>query len=128
MRHLLYNGPYVRFAWGLATDTRLNHHPQPPVGVISASEWQGRVFNPDQPQLYLRTERQLILGLPEVGALLFTIRTYFENIGNLEDERKDQLRLAIESMDEATLLYKGIGRSRDDILGWLRSPSNLAPA
>jgi hypothetical protein len=126
IKHLLHNGPYVRFAWGLATDTRLNHHPQPPRG-IGAQAWQGRAFNPDQPQLYLRIERQVILGLPEAGALLFTIRTYLEDIVNLEDQRKDQLRLAIESMDEATLLYKGIGPCRDDILGWLRSPSNLAP-
>jgi hypothetical protein len=120
MKHLLHTGPYVRFAWGLATDTRLNHHPQPPADMISAQAWQGRAFNPAQSQLYLRIERQVILGLPEAGALLFTIRTYFENIVNLEDGRKDQLRLAIESMDEATLLYKGIGPCRDDILEWLR--------
>jgi hypothetical protein len=126
IKHLLHNGPYVRFAWGLATDTRLNHHPQPPIGDIGAQAWQGRAFNPDQPRLYLRIERQVMLGLPEVSALLFTIRTYFENIAKLEDERKDQLLLAIESMDEATLIYKGIAPCRDDILGWLRSSSNLA--
>ena len=30
-------GPFVRFAWGFSTDTRLNHHPEPPLAFHEKS-------------------------------------------------------------------------------------------
>lgn len=30
---MITHKPMVRFAWGLSTDTRLNHHPESPPGV-----------------------------------------------------------------------------------------------
>ena len=38
---LVQKGPFTRFAWGLATDNRLNHHPEPPLG-FDPILWQGR--------------------------------------------------------------------------------------
>ena len=39
MHSLLKGGSFVRFAWGLSTDKRLNHHPLPPPGV-EKSQWE----------------------------------------------------------------------------------------
>lgn len=112
--------PMVRFAWGLSTDTRLNHHPEPPLGV-SMSEWQGRSFDTQNPQLYLRIERQVIWGLPEYATALFTIRTYFRDCRLLKQDPvlRSKLGAAIESMTSASLIYKGLLASKSSILRWL---------
>ncbi len=123
MRHLTRQGKYVRFAWGLATDRRLNHHPIPPV-VRDPDDWRGRQFDPTSPALYLRIERQVLIAIPPVNALLFTIRTYFEDVAQLEQQHRKQLISAIQSMDDATLDYKGLASQRQNILEYLHS---LAP-
>lgn len=114
--------PTVRFAWGLSTDTRLNHHPQAPQG-ISKEEWCGRNFNlnVDNPRLYLRIERQTIWGLPKSNAALFTIRTYFRDCNLIKKDQllKSKLFSAIESMTLDSLVYKGLATSKKDILMWL---------
>ncbi len=38
---MVYKGPYVRFVWSFVTDSRLNHHPQPPPGQ-NQNSWKGR--------------------------------------------------------------------------------------
>lgn len=113
--------PTVRFAWGLSTDTRLNHHPKPPPH-ISPSQWEGRKFDFNYPRLYLRIERQVIWGLPEYDAALFTIRTYFRDCSLIKQDSvlRSQLYAAIESMTAESLIYKGLAESRDSILQWLR--------
>ncbi|YAF98260.1 MAG: DUF3445 domain-containing protein [Nodularia sp. CChRGM 3473] len=112
--------PMVRFAWGLSTDTRLNHHPEPPPDV-SVNDWQGRSFDQQQPQLYLRIERQVIWGLPEYEAALFTIRTYLRDCSVVKQDPvlRSKLYAAIESMTSASLVYKGLTDSKDSILQWL---------
>jgi len=119
LRALVMNGPFVRFAWGLATDTRLNHHPEPPAGTDPA-DWRGRRFDPAAPRLYLRVERQVTVGLPKARAFLFGIRTYFENVAELAPQQRRQLANAIQSMTAETLAYKGIAPYRDAVLAWLR--------
>ncbi len=112
--------PMVRFAWGLSTDTRLNHHPEPPLGV-SVSQWQGRSFDSQHPQLYLRIERQVIWGLPECEAALFSIRTYFRDCGVVKKDPvlRSKLYAAIQSMTPEALVYKGLVESKFSILEWL---------
>ncbi|ARV59001.1 hypothetical protein BZZ01_10450 [Nostocales cyanobacterium HT-58-2] len=112
--------PMVRFAWGLSTDTRLNHHPDPPLN-IPTYQWQGRHFNPDNPRLFLRIERQVIWGLPEYNAVLFTIRTYFRDCHEVKKDTNlcRKLSSAILSMTQESLIYKGLAESRDSILTWL---------
>jgi hypothetical protein len=104
---------FVRFVWGIVTDTELNHHPSQP---------RGRQFDPTNPRAYLRIERQTIWGFPEVDASLFTIRTYFEDIAALPSEKRAKVISAIESMSPAALEYKGLAASREDLLAWLRAP------
>jgi hypothetical protein len=121
---MIFKGPYVRFTWGLATDQYLNHHPVPAPGHDPAL-WAGRSFDPSSPSLYLRVERQVSWGFPEIGAALFTIRTYFEDCTTLREDRnkRDQLVSAIESMSKEQLAYKGLSGQRDAILQRLCSPN-----
>lgn len=121
LNSLLNKGPYVRFAWGLATDTKLNHHPLAPEG-IDTKLWRGRRFDPDKPELYLRVERQVIYGFPELDAFLFTIRTYFYDVAELKQspEKRLALQSALQSMSDATLEYKGLTENKPLILDWLQ--------
>jgi dimethylamine monooxygenase subunit A len=100
-------GPYTRFAWGISTDTRLNHHPEPPPDV-DFEKWHGRQHETDDQPYYIRTERQTLIGFPEVNAFMFTIRTYFYNIESLTQEEKKALFSALNSMNPEALAYKGL--------------------
>ena len=108
-------GPFFRFAWGIATDTRLNHHPLPPPGVDPV-DWQGRRVEADTSKIYLRVERQTITGVPACNAFLFTIRTYFYDIDELVPEEKRALFSAVEGMSPQSLEYKGL-TDKVEILG-----------
>ena len=122
LNSLLNKGPYVRFAWGLATDTYLNHHPLAPEGM-DTKLWQGRRFDPANPELFLRVERQVIHGFPSIDTFLFTIRTYFYDVAILKQspQRRQALQSALQSMSGATLRYKGLAESQPLILDWLNS-------
>lgn len=120
LKSLLKGGTYVRFAWGLATDTRLNHHPEAPPG-IKQSVWEGRSFDPTESQLYLRIERQTLSGLQGAQAVLFGIHTYFANVSTLNPLQKLQLRKALQSMSGASLAYKGLEADYGKIMLFLNS-------
>lgn len=117
---MIKKGPFVRFAWGISTDTRLNHHPEPAPG-IDTEEWAGRAFNPDMPHIWVRYERQSLHGFPELEMAFFTIRTYFEDVHEIkkEDKLKDALKSALRSMTPASLEYKGLTKSLDSIIKWI---------
>ncbi len=119
LKNMITRGPFVRFAWGLATDSRLNHHPRPPPDFPADAAWHGRRFDPDQPQLYVRVERQTLTGLPQVDACVFTIRTYFLDVATLDSNDRLALRDAIVSMSDAVLRYKGIASYQDAVTAWL---------
>jgi len=119
---IINKGPFVRFAWGLTTDTRLNHHPSPPPAA-DANVWQGRDFDAHDPELYMRIERQTMHGFPKQWAVLFTIRTYFQDVVEIKQnqEKRQHLIGAISSMPESSLVYKGLIQSRPEILNWLKN-------
>ncbi len=110
---MIVRSPMVRFAWGLTTDTYLNHHP--------ANICVDRPFDIDNPRLYLRIERQVIWGLPECDAAIFTIRTYLHDVNEIKDSEimLEHLVSAIKSMSTESLQYKGLIECRDAILNWL---------
>lgn len=112
----------IRFAWGLSTDTRRNHHPKPPTG-IQVAQWQGREFNLDNPQLYLRIERQTIWGLSKYAAALFIIRTYFQDCNVIKQNPilRSKLLAALDSMTIDSLIYKGLSDIKSDIIWWLNN-------
>lgn len=111
---MTFKGPFTRFAWGVATDTELNHHPK--------NEFQGRQFDAANPGLYLRIERQTLTSFPDVGASLFTIRTYFLDCAkDLSASERDALSRAIDSMTPESLVYKGLTKTKEPIKAWLAS-------
>jgi hypothetical protein len=111
----------VRFAWGLTTDARLNHHPQPPPGLNDPALWYGRRFDADEGSLYLRVERQVIQGLPEARAFAFFIRTYLTPAAELSAEERECLAEAVETMPRDASRYKGLAQDAVAISRWLRS-------
>jgi hypothetical protein len=121
---MVLKGPFVRFAWGIATDKRLNHHPQAPTSWDPAL-WKGRAFDPQNPQIWVRTERQTLHGFPEDRLSLFTIRTYFQDVSEIKahPELREKLVAALRSMSPESLHYKGLSESLDSILNWLDAKS-----
>jgi hypothetical protein len=104
---VVHKGPFTRFAWGIATDTRLNHHPKPPPDTDPVY-WQGRAIDAENGELFLRVERQNLIGFPSMNAFLFTIRTYFYSIDSLDAAEKKALLSALETMSPESLRYKGL--------------------
>lgn len=109
---VINKGPYTRFAWGISTDNRLNHHPQSPPG-IDDDYWYGRTTDENNTELFVRVERQNLIGFPEVNAFLFTIRTYFYAVDELNKEEKISLMNAVESMSPESLHYKGLSDKKE---------------
>lgn len=121
---MIHKGPYVRFVWGFATDTRLNHHPEAPPGW-NGSVWKGRSFSLSEPdcKLFVRVERQTTHGLPAANAAVFTVRVSFldgEWVRTNPKER-DLLLSSIQSMTPQSRAYKGLSTSFDDVVQWLKS-------
>ncbi|HVM88179.1 MAG TPA: DUF3445 domain-containing protein [Puia sp.] len=106
LQAVVQKGPFTRFAWGISTDDRLNHHPVPPPGA-NAEEWYGRKPG-DTEKIFIRTERQNLIGFPDANAFLFTIRTYFYDISSLSYADKNALFDAVAGMSPASLAYKGL--------------------
>jgi len=123
---LVHRGPFVRFAWGVATDTVLDHHPDSP---------PGRALSDPSPEAaiagtWLRIERQTLRGFPEHEAALFTIRTRFTPVTQVarDPARAGLLVAALESMSEAAIAYKGLGNIREPLVAGLRAAGATLPA
>ncbi len=114
---MIHRGPFVRFAWGISTDTTLNHHPENP---------PGRALDRYEPEAagegtYMRIERQTLKGFPEHHAAVFTIRTYFTPVSAVaaDPERRAQLRSAIATMSPDALRYKGLEKIQAPLVDYL---------
>jgi len=116
----LHQGPFVRFAWGLSTDERLNHHPEPPPGT-DPLEWQGRRFDRKHPAVWLRVERQTLTGLPDINSILFTIHTYHYALSEMTQDHRNAIARAIRSMSIPSLAYKGLNEDCAELIDWLES-------
>jgi hypothetical protein len=105
----------VRFAWGVGTDDGLNQHPE---GATAR-----RRFDRASPRAFVRIERQVIWGLPEVSAAIFTIRTYHLDCAEVRKDPtlRQSLLSAIESMTPEQLRYKGLDSWAADLVQWLKS-------
>lgn len=105
-------GPWVRFTWGVESDDRLNHHPEPPPGEDPAL-WNGRLF---KDRFWVRWERQTIWPLPEVDAALFTIRVGFVADHELSDRERPALSMALRAMTPQAREYKGLTEGFDRLM------------
>jgi len=62
--------------------------------------------------LWFRVERQTLRRLPHSGAVIFTIRTYVDHLSAIlegDPHRREALRIAFETIDPETAVYKGWG-------------------
>jgi len=120
---MISKGPFVRFVWGFGSDDRLNHHPDPAPGW-DAAKWKGRSFQsvPEgECPFFLRLERQVTVGIPEVDAALFFIRVYYIDGREIRQNpaQRDLLRSSLRTMDAESRQYKGLTESMAPLLEWL---------
>lgn len=113
MRALTRQGIRQRFVWGITFDGALNRHPK-----VIAHE-NRTCFDPDAPEVYVRVERQCIIGFPEDAAFLFTIRSYVYDVLDLNREHRKNLRDALMSLSPAIREYKGITDDVEPVVSWL---------
>ncbi|KIO34631.1 hypothetical protein M407DRAFT_13409 [Tulasnella calospora MUT 4182] len=71
--------------------------------------------------IYFRSERQSLRRLPRTGAILFTIRTYYEPVTSLAREPgvPGRMASALRSWSEDVAIYKGQARYKDVLLEYL---------
>jgi len=112
---MVNKGPFVRFVWGVESDDHLNHHPEAPEG-IDQDEWWGRLF--DQGRFWVRTERQVIWGLPAARASLFSIRVGFvpDTVVMSDAALRESLLKGVLSMTPEGRAYKGLDTHWDRLL------------
>ena len=120
LQTMLAKGPFVRFAWGIGTDRRLNHHPEAPTGHDPES-WRGRSLDDEKAAVFIRSERQTLTGLADINCCLFTIHTYFEDVRQLAGDTglMSALIAALQSMPRDSAHYKGLAPCYDGLLAKL---------
>jgi hypothetical protein len=119
--------PTVRFTWGIEWDDRLNQHPQtPPASHDGMRDLPVPYDRPPEP-FCLRVERQVIWGLPEMNAAVFTIRVYRTPASVLRADRarREALHSALLSMSPESQQYKGLAGRSDEILSYLSCTAQL---
>ena len=127
VRMMIERPPTVRFTWGIEFDDRLNHHPEPPP-MISPVDWNHRGRRLTDPELfYLRVERQVIWGLPDVNAALFAIRVYHTPGSAIcaDADKREALSCALRSMSAESRCYKGLENCLGDVLDCLHGPADF---
>ncbi|ANZ25614.1 MULTISPECIES: DUF3445 domain-containing protein [Rhodococcus] len=121
---------YRRTNWTLTVDRRLD------TATETYPEWgRDRRLLAEGPlddvgrRLHLRVEVQHLIRLGASGAIMFLIRTYllpFEEIA-LVPEWADRLYRVLEELPEDMADYKGITRTREPGLKWLREFGGVRP-
>lgn len=107
---MIHAGPFERFVWSPLFERRLNCHPRYPRAA----------FNPARPVLFIKVERQVTVGLPEHGALLFLLKQSLIPQAEID---KRALARAIEGMTPDQREYKGIGGCFAELTTWLEDES-----
>ena len=106
----LHKGPYRRYNWTLTDTPILNQHPSNNIG---------KEF--DKENLFLRIERQVLQGFPDVQGVLFLIRTYVGDIKTLEKHQRVTLGDAVNKMTDDELEYKGLAHYKENVVSYLNS-------
>ena len=102
----LHKGPFIRYNWSITDTDELDQHTDSNIGKDFDS---GCGF-------YIRVERQILVGLPEVKTVLFLIRTFVESVRNLNMDERYGIAKAIEGMSPDDLEYKGLTKHKDKVI------------
>jgi len=113
---MVERGPYVRFVWTVATDDRLDQHPDGPPRAPWRADGPG----------FLRVERQLTVPFPAVDASLFLIRVYLYAFPSLTPDERGVLARAVEAMPDTVARYKGLAEARGAIVAAVRASGACA--
>jgi len=100
VKAMITGTPKVRFVWTVETDDDFNHHPSRPMG---------REFGSDT-EFYVRWERQITVGFPDIHAAAFLIRVGFCSESEIlpYPDRRQALIDSLQSMPPASRVYKGL--------------------
>jgi hypothetical protein len=101
----MLKGPFYRFVWGISFRRRLNCHPDQPRDSFAGSVW-------------VKVERQVIYGFPELGAVLFVVRPH------LVEPDMPFLKKAVLGMTPEQRAYKHIP---EPFVSWLIDNEFPAP-
>lgn len=101
-------GPFERFVWSVIFEDRINGHPRK----------AKKNFDPDNPEVWVKVERQVTVPFPEHRAALFVLRQYI-----LEERELDKpaLAKALKEMTPEQRSYKGVERHFDDLVNHLEA-------
>ncbi|KAG1654887.1 hypothetical protein FOA52_006531 [Chlamydomonas sp. UWO 241] len=104
--------PLWRNNWGLADSGAMD---SPLYGSPAAASARAHTLCPHE--RWLRTEYQTLRRLPVTGAVLFTVRTFTEQLGDLARSPQAAACLAasLRGMSPAMRAYKGLGDPRQAI-------------
>ncbi|MDX2304329.1 MAG: DUF3445 domain-containing protein [Microscillaceae bacterium] len=116
LQSIVERGAFTRFGWSVATDNRLNHHP---LAQNSYGNQLGSTIDPQNPELFVRVERQNLIGFPAHQAFIFTVRIYFYAVNDLELAEKQALHAALTSMSPESARYKGLTNKMEFLLDYL---------
>jgi hypothetical protein len=95
VRAAVTSGIFERFVWSVTHDERYNFHPRLPY----------RVFDPSDPKVLIKVERQVTIAFLEHEFCLFVLRQYL-----IREENIDKIVLAdvIDRMTPEQKKYKGL--------------------
>ena len=105
---------WERFNWGLSGSPDLNQHPRLNNRQLTAPLAPGNTW--------IRIEDQILLRLPETGAILFGIRLVNISLVDIKEQPQacSGLQRAIKTMPGSIAEYKNITLVREDLLQFLR--------
>ncbi|ULJ75528.1 heme-dependent oxidative N-demethylase family protein [Rhizobium gallicum] len=119
--------PTRRFNWTMTINPRLdtspeNYHKWGPDRTTVTPENVGE-------KVHLRVELQSLWRLPRSNAILFVIRCYLMNMGELVTVPKWARRMprVLRTLPPELIDYKGLTRYREDTINWLAKYDDGAP-
>jgi hypothetical protein len=106
---------YWRLGWGVI-DVPDGYTPADGSGVPRPADPQPR-------DLFVRVERETLRRFPRTNCVLFTIRTYVANIGDVARDPQvgERMATAIEVMPPAVRRYKDLAIVGEELVRFLRS-------
>lgn len=104
---MINSSPYERYVWTICFDKQISGHP----------DYPKKQFDIKNPSLFVKYERQCIIGFPEVNAALFTICQHF-----IEEKDLDK-KILLQSLSEMSIEhieYKNLQYSYSDVISYLK--------